>query len=90
MTRATIIAAARWIKKNHNPKRLIIAIPITSKGTVELLKNECDADVVVVTSSSSTFRSVSQHYQVFDPISDDIAYDNTYSQHSWADFGVLK
>jgi predicted phosphoribosyltransferase len=71
-TGATIIAAARWIKKeNQNPKRLIIAIPVTPKETVKLLKNECDDIVVVTTSPSSTFRSVSQYYQVFDPISDE-------------------
>ena len=37
-TGTTIIAAARWLKKNHNPKRLIIAIPVAPKETVELLK----------------------------------------------------
>ena len=72
-TGATIIAAARWIKRNHNPKRLIIAIPVAPKETIELLKNECDNDIVVVTSPSSTFRSVSQYYQVFDPVSDEQA-----------------
>jgi putative phosphoribosyl transferase len=68
-TGATIIAAARWLKKNQNPKRLIIAIPVAPKDTVKLLKNECD-DIVVVTSPSSTFRSISQYYQIFDPIDD--------------------
>ena len=70
-TGATIIAAARWIKKNQNPKRLIIAIPVAPKDTVKLLKNECDDIVVVTTSPSSSFRSVSQYYQVFDPVSDE-------------------
>jgi putative phosphoribosyl transferase len=60
-----------WIKKNHNPKCLIIAIPVAPKETIEVLKkNECD-DIVVITSPSSTFRSVSQYYQVFDPVSDE-------------------
>jgi predicted phosphoribosyltransferase len=68
---AMIIAAARWIKKNQNPKRLIIAIPVAPKETVKLLKNECDDIVVVTTSPSSSFRSVSQYYQVFDPVSDE-------------------
>jgi putative phosphoribosyl transferase len=71
-TGATIIAAARWLKKkNQNPKRLIIAIPVAPKETVEVLKNECDNTVVVTTSTSSAFRSVSQYYQIFDPITDE-------------------
>jgi putative phosphoribosyl transferase len=71
-TGATIIAAARWLKKeNQNPKRLIIAIPVAPTETVKLLKNECDDTVVVTTSPSSSFRSVSQYYQVFDPITDE-------------------
>jgi predicted phosphoribosyltransferase len=45
----------------QNPILLIIAIPVAPKDTVKLLKNECD-DIVVVTSPSSTFRSVSQYY----------------------------
>ena len=68
---ATIIAAARWLKKNQNPKRLIIGIPVAPKETVKLLKNECDDIVVVTTSPSSSFRSVSQYYQSFDPITDE-------------------
>ena len=37
-TGATLISAALWIKKQH-PGRLIIAIPVTSRDTLELLKN---------------------------------------------------
>src|SRR6476469_9173651 len=61
-TGATIIAAARWVKKNQNPKRLIIAIPVAPKDTLQRLKVECDA-VEVVTSPSFVFHSVSQYYQ---------------------------
>ena len=61
-TGATIIAAARWLKTTQNPKRLIIAIPVAPKDTLQRLKGECDA-VEVVTSPSSMFRSVSQYYQ---------------------------
>ncbi len=39
-TGATIIAAARWLKKNQNPKRLIIAIPVAPKDTLQRLKGE--------------------------------------------------
>ena len=73
-TGATIIAAARWLKKNQNPKRLIIAIPVAPKDTLQRLKGECDA-VEVVTSPYSMFHSVSQYYQSFEPVSDDKVID---------------
>jgi putative phosphoribosyl transferase len=69
-TGATIIAAARWLKKNHNPKRLIIAIPVAPKDTVKLLKEEADV-VEVITTPSSTFKSVGQFYHDFNPVADE-------------------
>jgi putative phosphoribosyl transferase len=72
-TGATIIAAARWIRRLHNkPKVLIIAIPVAPKPTVMLLKKECDAEVeVIISPSAYTFRSVEQYHQSFEPITDD-------------------
>lgn len=69
-TGATLIAAARWLKRKHTPKRLIIAVPVAPKDTVKLLKQESDA-VEVVTSPSSIFRSVEQFYQEFRQVPDD-------------------
>ena len=72
-TGATIIAAARCINKlEDKPKRLIIAIPVAPKSTADVLQKECDAEVeVVISPSSSTFHSVEQYYQNFQPISDE-------------------
>ena len=71
-TGATIIAAARWINQlESKPNRLIIAIPVAPKSTVNLLKKECDAKVEVVISPSSTFHSVEQYHQNFQPITDE-------------------
>jgi predicted phosphoribosyltransferase len=69
-TGATIIAAARWIKLKK-PKKLIIAIPVTTKNTVELLKRESDLVVTGTTPSASTFKSVGQYYQEFKPVDDE-------------------
>jgi putative phosphoribosyl transferase len=69
-TGATLIAAARWIRK-ENPKKLIIAIPVSTKDTVELLKKESDLVVTGTISSLSTFKSVAQFYQEFKPVDDD-------------------
>ena len=71
-TGATVIAAAKWIKKlESKPKRLIIAIPVAPKSTVNLLRKECNAEVEVVISPSSTFHSVEQYHQNFQPIPDE-------------------
>jgi len=69
-TGATLIAAARWLRMRHTPKRLIIAVPVAPKDTVKLLEQESDA-VEVVTSPSSIFRSVEQFYHEFEQIPDD-------------------
>ena len=71
-TGATVIAAARWIKRMGNsPSRLIVAIPIAPKCTVDLLKKKCTSEVEVVIKPSSTFRSVEQYYRDFRSISDE-------------------
>jgi len=70
-TGATIIVAARWIRKTERTtKRLIIAVPVAPKDTVKLLKHEADI-VEVVTSPSSIFNSVGQFYQEFNPVPDE-------------------
>ena len=68
-TGATLISAALWIKKQH-PSKLIIAIPVTSRDTLELLKNECDLVVTGTTPSTTTFKTVGQYYQEFKPVED--------------------
>jgi len=67
-TGATIIAAARWIRKQQ-PSRLIIAVPVAPKDTINLLKEECDA--VEVITNPSNFHAVGQYYQSFDPVTDE-------------------
>ena len=68
-TGATVIAAARSIRKQFRPKRLIIALPIAPKDTVILLRQEADT-IEVVISPSSYFHSVGQYYQDFNPVAD--------------------
>jgi predicted phosphoribosyltransferase len=60
-----VIAAARWIKKKtNNPKsHLIIAVPVSPKETKELLKREADHVEVIISPSTSNFKSVGQYYQ---------------------------
>src|SRR5215813_9287157 len=69
-TGATLIAAARWLRTKHTPKRLVIALPVAPKNTVNLLEQESDL-VKVVVSASFMFRSVEQYYHDFEQVLDD-------------------
>jgi predicted phosphoribosyltransferase len=70
-TGSTIIAATRSVRKNMDPKRLIIAIPILPKGTINILKNEDIHHIEVITSPQNrNFISLQLYYQHFDQITD--------------------
>jgi putative phosphoribosyl transferase len=70
-TGASIIVAARYIKTNKNPGKLIITIPISPKGTINTLKNEDIDQIEVITSpQNGNFRSIEQYYQNFDQVTD--------------------
>ncbi len=66
-TGATMFAAAYWIRK-HNPKKLIIAIPVGPKETIDKLNQV--ADEVIVLHVPLVFNSVSEFYHRFEQISD--------------------
>ena len=67
-TGATIIAAARWIRK-QSPNYLIIAVPVAPPQTVDLLRQEADAVDVIL--SPEALSSVGQFYENFESITDD-------------------
>lgn len=73
-TGATLIAACRWLRTKHNPKYLIIAVPVAPKAIVKLLEHESDAVKAAICPSSS-FRSVEQFYHHFEQVSDDRVID---------------
>jgi putative phosphoribosyl transferase len=66
-TGATMIAAARWIRK-HEPKWLIMASPVAPKEVVKRLKEE--ADQIVAIRNPADFKAVEQFYQEFSSVSD--------------------
>jgi predicted phosphoribosyltransferase len=66
-TGATMIAAARWIRKQE-PKLLIIAALVAPKQVVKHLKDE--ADKIEVIRNPSEFKAVEQFYQEFAAVSD--------------------
>ena len=69
-TGATLIAAARYVKQKYIPKRLIIAIPVAPKDTMNLLKKEADHVEVITSPLTSQFKSVGQYYQSFEAVTD--------------------
>ena len=68
-TGSTLIAAARWLRMKHTPKRMVIAVPVAPRHTVKLLEHESDQVLVVI--SPSSFRSVEQFYHDFGQVPDD-------------------
>jgi putative phosphoribosyl transferase len=70
-TGATLIVAARYVKRNKNPQKFIIAIPISPKGTINTLKNEgVDQIEVIASPKNRNFLSIEQYYQNFDQLTD--------------------
>jgi putative phosphoribosyl transferase len=69
-TGATLVAASRWIKK-QKPKKIIVAIPVVPKETLELLKKESDDVQAVMVPSTTNFRSVGQYYEDFASVGDE-------------------
>jgi putative phosphoribosyl transferase len=67
-TGATVIASARWAKK-QGPLSLIVAVPVAPPQSVEMLEQE--ADSVIVLHAPQDFGSVGQFYEEFHPVSDD-------------------
>jgi predicted phosphoribosyltransferase len=70
-TGATIIASARWIKKNFNTKFLIVAVPVAPANdrTINILKEI--ADGLLILYPKIEFSAVGQFYQKFDQVSDE-------------------
>src|SRR5215213_6744049 len=70
-TGATVIADARWIRKQE-PERLIIAAPVAQPQAADLLKKEKEVvDAIEIISTPSNFGSVNQFYQNFDQATDE-------------------
>ena len=71
-TGATIIVAARYLKANKNPRKVVIAIPVSPKGTINTLKNEgiIDQIEIITSARNRNFVSIEQYYQNFDQVTD--------------------
>jgi putative phosphoribosyl transferase len=66
-TGATMIAAARWIRK-HQPKSLVMTSPVAPKEVVKHIKEEADQTVII--RNPVDFKAVEQFYHEFGSVSD--------------------
>ena len=78
-TGATMIVAAMWVKK-QKPKKLIIALPVGPKDTINTLSEV--ADKVVVLHSPYLFNAVGEFYQEFNQV-DDYKVQEIMSKHGY-------
>jgi putative phosphoribosyl transferase len=65
-TGATVFVALEWIKK-QNPKRVIVAIPVGPRDTIERLSKMAE---VVVLDAPEVFGAVGEFYHSFDQVED--------------------
>jgi len=67
-TGSTVVAAVKNLNK-HSPKRIIVAVPVAPKSTVDLLRNNGVEHVeVIISPSDNNFRSIEQFYRDFDQV----------------------
>ena len=75
-TGSTIMAAVRSLRKTYNPKCIIVAVAVSPKSTVNVLRSEGIDHVEVITSPvDSNFGSIEQFYQNFEQVSDNQILD---------------
>ena len=75
-TGSTIMAIVRSLRKICNPKRIIVAVAVSPKSTVDLLRSEGLDHVEVITSPiDSNFGSIEQFYQNFEQVNDNQILD---------------
>ena len=68
----TVLAAARAVKKGK-PKKVVVAVPVSSRQAAELLRAE--ADEVLCLDVPEFFMSVGQFYQSFPQLTDEDVVD---------------
>jgi predicted phosphoribosyltransferase len=69
-TGSTIIATIKSLRNKYDPKRVIVAIPVIPKSTVNLLRREGIEHIeVIISPADNNFRSIDQFYHNFDQVS---------------------
>jgi len=70
-TGSTILATVTSLKNKYRPKSIIVAVAVSPKSTVDLLRREGLNHIEAITSpADSNFGSIEQFYQRFDQVDD--------------------
>lgn len=69
-TGSTVVAAAQWLKNNHNCKKILIAVPVAPAESEVIDKLYTIADAVIILCSPQLFGAVGQFYEQFNQVSD--------------------
>ncbi len=64
----TVLAALRWIRQKFKPQKLILAVPVAPRDTLDRLEDEVDQ--LVVLAAPDNFYAVGQFYRDFSQITD--------------------
>ncbi|WP_299111309.1 phosphoribosyltransferase [uncultured Winogradskyella sp.] len=65
----TIISTIEMLHEEQ-PKKIVVAIPVSSKSALQKLKNTPFVDEVICLSTPQNFRAVGQFYENFDQVND--------------------
>lgn len=69
-TGSTIMATIKSLRNKYRPKRIIVAIPVSPRSTVNLLRREGIEHVeIIISPADNNFRSIEQFYHNFDQVS---------------------
>jgi putative phosphoribosyl transferase len=69
-TGSTIMATVKSLRDNYGANRIIVAVPVSPKSTVNLLRREGIEHVeVIISPDDKNFRSIEQFYHNFDQVS---------------------
>lgn len=70
-TGSTMLATVTSLRNKYNPKSIIVAVAVSPRDTVDLLRREgIDHVEVIICPTNNKFRSIEQFYQHFDQVSD--------------------
>ena len=79
-TGSTLMATIKSLRNKHDTKRIIVAVPVIPKSTVNLLRREgIDHIEVIITPSDNNFGSIEQFYHNFDQVSRSQVLDIVHS-----------
>lgn len=71
-TGATILSAAKWIREKQDCQKLIIAVPVAPRDTINKIREIIDdTDDIIVLYSPDPFISVGRFYRNFEQTGDD-------------------